>query len=65
MLFIHGDTHIYLFDAPFKDASGNVIPNLQRLETYGSPAVGWVKVTVDPGYPELFRVEPRLHALVP
>src|SRR5258708_3139092 len=65
VLFVHGDTHTYMFDAPFKNASGDVTPNLQRLETYGSPAVGWVKVSVDPGDPELFRVEPRLHAIVP
>ena len=65
VLFVHGDTHTYRFDTPFKDSSGEAIPNLQRLETYGSPAVGWVKVIVDPAGPELFRVEPKLQAIVP
>ncbi|HEX3098288.1 MAG TPA: hypothetical protein VHQ02_11245 [Usitatibacter sp.] len=65
MLFVHGDTHIYRVDSPFRDAAGAPIDNLTRLETYGSPFVGWVEVTVDPADPALFRFEPRLEALVP
>jgi hypothetical protein len=38
---------------------------ITRLETYGSPFVGWVKVTVDPARPDLFSFEPRLRAIVP
>lgn len=64
MLFVHGDTHIYRFDTPFSDASGAPLANPARLETYGSPFVGWEKVTVDPGDPKLFSVEPMLHAIV-
>jgi hypothetical protein len=30
------------------------------METYGSPFVGWVKVTVDPADPDLFRFDARL-----
>jgi hypothetical protein len=65
VLFVHGDTHLYRFDTPFRNASGDPIANLQRLEVYGSPAVGWVKVDVDPAGPELFRVAPHLQAIVP
>jgi hypothetical protein len=65
VLFVHGDTHTYQFDAPFLDATGQPIPNLMRLEVYGSPIVGWVKVTVDAAFPELFAVEPRSEAIVP
>lgn len=65
VLFVHGDTHQYRVDMPFTDALGAPVPNLTRLETYGSPFVGWVKVTVDPAEPELFRFEPRLWAVVP
>ena len=39
--------------------------NLTRLETYGSPFVGWVKVTVDPAKSDLFSFEPTLFAGVP
>ena len=31
----------------------------RRLESFGSPVVGWVRVTVDPADDSLFRVEPH------
>ena len=65
VLFVHGDTHTYRFDKPFRDASGASVPNAIRLETYGSPLVGWVRVSVDPDNPALFTVEPMLQAIVP
>jgi hypothetical protein len=64
VLFVHGDTHVYRYDTPFVDAAGPV-PNALRLETYGSPFVGWVRVTVDPDSAAVFRVEPKLEAIVP
>ena len=64
LLLVHGDTHTLHVDQPFRDATGHVIPNLLRLETYGSPMVGWVEVTVDPSDPHLFGFEPRLKAVV-
>jgi hypothetical protein len=63
VLFIHGDTHIYRVDSPFTDAGGAPIPGITRLETYGSPFVGWVDVTFDPDDPQLFTFEPQLEAL--
>ena len=65
VLFVHGDTHTYIVDTPFRDALGEPLANLVRLETFGSPLVGWVKVTVDPDAAEFFRFEPHLLALVP
>jgi len=65
VMFVHGDTHTYRYDTPFKDASGTTIASALRLETYGSPLVGWVRVVVDPGDPALFSVQPILHAVVP
>ncbi len=64
VLFVHGDTHTYRLDWPFRDAMGP-IDDITRLETYGSPFVGWVEVTVDPSDTRLFSVEPHLYALVP
>ncbi len=58
VLFIHGDSHTYRVDAPFTAP-------ITRLETYGSPFVGWVKVTVDPASPQVFRFEPHLQRFVP
>jgi hypothetical protein len=65
VLLVHGDTHLYRVDAPFKDSMDDPLPNLTRLEVYGSPTVGWVKVKVDPGFPDLFRFEPHVQAIVP
>ena len=65
VLFVHGDTHDQRVDQPFVDPLGNPIRNLVRLETFGSPFVGWVRVTVDPDDPQVFRFDPKLHAIVP
>lgn len=64
VLFVHGDTHTYRLDRPFRDAAG-AIGDITRLETYGSPLVGWIQVTVDPSDPRLFRIDPHLEAIVP
>jgi hypothetical protein len=60
VLFVHGDSHTYTVDRPFRDERGQSVENAVRLETYGSPNVGWVRVTVDPGDPALFSFEPIL-----
>ncbi len=58
VLFVHGDSHVYRVDKPFRDRSGRIVENLTRLETFGSPVVGWVNVAVDRNDPALFRIEP-------
>ena len=65
VLYVHGDSHLYRVDTPFTDARGAPVTNPSRLETYGSPFVGWVKVSVDPSRPDVFSFEPRLVAFVP
>jgi len=61
VLVIHGDEHQYIVDRPFRDpATGAAISNLQRLETFGSPDIGWVDVVVDTTLAEPFRFEPNL-----
>ena len=60
MLYIHGDTHLYRLDRPFMDSGGKRVDNLRRIEVPGSPAVGWVRILVDPNRAELFIVEPVL-----
>ena len=64
VLFVHGDTHVYRLDWPFRDADGTPIDTITRLETYGSPLVGWIVVTVDPTDPRLFKFDPHLEAIV-
>lgn len=64
VLVVHGDTHIQRVDTPFADSLGNTILNLTRLETYGSPFLGWIEVDVDPDDPQVFRFRPKLQRLV-
>ena len=61
VLVVHGDEHQYIVDRPFRDpVTGAPIANLQRLETFGSPDIGWVDVVVDTTLAEPFRFEPNL-----
>ena len=64
-LLVHGDTHIYRVDTPFRDGSGMPLPEMTRLETFGSPFVGWVRVDVDPDRPQPFSFAPHLTAVAP
>lgn len=59
VLFVHGDTHYFKLDKPLY-GPWNLLPNFTRLQTFGSPAVHWVKVSVDPTDPALFQVHPVL-----
>jgi hypothetical protein len=50
VVIVHGDTHVYRLDHPWRDA-----PNLTELETYAmSNANRWVLATVDPSSPAVF-----------
>jgi hypothetical protein len=51
VLLIHGDSHQYRWDRPW--------PCLRRLETFGSPTFGWVRVTAHPNREEYFTAEPN------
>ena len=64
ILIIHGDSHFYHVDKPIKDAQGNAIPNVTRLEVFGSPYLGWVKIILDPSHPNFFRIIPRRWAVL-
>jgi hypothetical protein len=57
VLLVHGDTHFFKLDKPLYSPT-KVLPNLTRLQTFGSPLLHWVKVTVDPASDALFTVQP-------
>lgn len=60
VLLVHGDTHVYKADKPLRHPTrGTVLENFTRVETFGHPFQGWVKVRVRPGEPSLFQVEPH------
>lgn len=60
VLFIHGDSHDQRVDQPLRDSTGVVHPNFTRLEAFGSPDIGWVRVVVDTVGARFVEFEPRL-----
>lgn len=57
VVVVHGDGHRYRVDTPWGPGG-----NLTRVESYGSPDLGWVEITVDPSprAAEPVRVVPHL-----
>ena len=60
VLLVHGDSHRYRFDR-IELWKGDQAVNLMRLETFGSPQNGWVRVTVASQADSRFSVEPHPH----
>lgn len=59
VVLVHGDTHRFRIDKPMRDSkTGQPIENFTRVETFGSPDLGWIKGTVDVNDPAVFRFEP-------
>ena len=59
VVLVHGDVHFYKVDKPLIDQS-QLIKNFTRVETFGSPNVHWIKVSVHPKGRNLFTFEPML-----
>ena len=57
VMLVHGDTHFFKMDKPLYSPT-KLLPNLTRVQTFGSPILHWVKVTVDPASENLFLVQP-------
>jgi hypothetical protein len=58
-----GDTHIFRVDKPLYDpATGRLVDNFTRVETFGNPLVHWVRVVVDPETPQVFSFHQQLVA---
>jgi hypothetical protein len=57
---VHGDSHYFKVDKPINLASGGVLANFTRVETFGARQTHWVQATVDPSDPNLFEFEPRI-----
>lgn len=60
VVLVHGDTHRHRIDRPLADPRTRApLANFRRVETFGSPFLGWVKAWADPADPEVFRFEAR------
>ena len=61
VVLVHGDSHYFRIDKPLAGArSGRRIENFTRVETFGNPDVHWLRVTVDPGDPNVFTFRPQM-----
>ena len=60
VVLVHGDSHQQQINQPLRDpATQALVRNFTRVETFGSPWMGWIKTTVDAKDPQVFRFEPR------
>ena len=57
---VHGDSHYFKVDKPLTRASGRVLGNFTRVETFGAGSTDWVKATIDPTSRNLFTFEPMI-----
>ncbi|MGH8804253.1 MAG: hypothetical protein ACREXN_05870 [Polaromonas sp.] len=57
VLLVHGDTHFFKMDKPLYSPT-KLLANLTRLQTFGSPLIHWVRVTVDLKNAQVFTVQP-------
>lgn len=63
VLFVHGDTHYFRVDKPFRGTRPKPTPSLEnftRLEGFGMPNHHWVQVTVEPDDPGVFTIRERI-----
>lgn len=62
VLLVHGDTHLQRIDQPLRHPETKLpVANFTRLETFGYPFMGWVKVTIDSELAQGFRFEAHPH----
>jgi hypothetical protein len=59
VLLVHGGTHFFKLDKPLL-RQDDLLQNFTRLQTFGSPNIHWVKVTVDPKTRALFTIHPMI-----
>ncbi len=58
VILIHGDTHHYRVDQPLVEpATGKRVEHFTRIESFGSPAVDWIRVSVDPADSKLLAIK--------
>jgi len=59
ILFVHGDSHHYVLDQPLRNPhTRERLANFTRVEVFGSPTVGWVRIDVSPDGEGLFSIAP-------
>src|SRR5262249_40835122 len=57
---VHGDSHYFKVDKPINLASGGVVANFTRVETFGARQTHWVSATIDPTTQTLSESDPQI-----
>jgi hypothetical protein len=58
VFLVHGDTHRFRVDQPLVDpATQKPVERFTRIESFGSPHVDWIRVSVDPADPKLLAIK--------
>lgn len=58
VVLVHGDTHRFQVDQPMVDpVTSKPVEHFTRIESFGSPYVDWVKVSIDPADQKLFSIQ--------
>ncbi|GAB1541373.1 hypothetical protein NUACC21_40440 [Scytonema sp. NUACC21] len=60
VILVHGDSHYFRIDKPLNTSDGTIVTNFTRVETFGSPNVHWLRVTVNSRNPNLFEVKQEI-----
>jgi hypothetical protein len=63
VVYVHGDTHTFRIDKPLVgsfNGGKRFIENFTRVETYGFPNTHWIRVTIDPDDPNVFRFKQEI-----
>lgn len=59
--YLHGDTHLFRIDKPlYSKKTNRLFENFTRVETFGWPDSHWVRISVDPADPQLFRFKAEI-----
>ncbi|MGB8315926.1 MAG: hypothetical protein WCE69_15730 [Aestuariivirga sp.] len=59
VVVVHGDTHFFKVDKPLANAT-TLMGNLTRVQTFGSPNVHWIRVSVDTASRNVFSFHPMI-----
>ena len=55
VVLTHGDSHYFRIDKPLTNVGGRRLDYFTRVESFGSPHLHWIRVSVDPTDPLVFR----------
>jgi len=65
VLLLHGDQHVLTIDQPLTDRHGRPLANFTRVQCYGSPLMGWVRIVIDPAALPVLSITPNAYSPTP